>query len=424
MGELEKYLKRIAGNDKGKRLVDQGTGSEISLAPSTDFAGENLIIVTRTKESTSNNTAELPVISGNLNGVYPGSIVHADSNLVDGHPNVFTGTELQRKPMTVSLDIFGNTQKPVIVKNPNQAKVMKAINQMVQDWCASGHTAAAQMTYKTVNVYNEKQLYVELGIKGAGEKFELDFKATSEGKKREMIVLFNQIYYTARVEPQTASSLYSDAVTVENLSDNGVDEDNPLAALVTSMDFGRQIVVKLSTNNTTDKVEAAWKASICSTGFKNKNEYKDIMESTSFSVFVLGGKPGTAAELISSKCTLEEINAIIAKDMDFTAESAAFPIGYSTNFIDDASKAIVTRTTDYVKTTVEKRKTIHVTTDTANMYITKHQRFWARPVTGIDADGRLQLGGWVCLRDAGSGNQDFYIGSKYAEFGFEFIVHM
>lgn len=420
MGELEKYLKKIAG--KEKRLVDNGTGSVISMNPSVDFAGDNLIIITRTKESTTNNTAELPVISGNFNGVYPGAIVHADSNLVDGHPNILTGAELQRKPVAVGLDIFGNTQEPMVVNNPNQAKVMKAINQMVQNWCASGHTAATQMKYKTVSVYNEKQLYVELGIKGAGEKFEVDFKGTSEGKKREMLVIFDQIYYTARVEPQTASELYSDAVTVEDLSDNGVDEDNPLAALVTSMDFGRQIVVKLSTNNTTDKVEAAWKASICSTGFKNKNEYKDIMDNTNFSLFVLGGKPGTAAELISSKCTMEEINAIIAKDMDFTAESAAFPIGYSTNFIDDASKAIVTRTTEYVKTLVEKRKNIHITTDTANLYITKHQKFWGRPVIGIDANGNLQLGDWICLRDAGSGNQDFYIGSKYAEFGFEFDI--
>ena len=60
MGELEKYLKKIAG--KEKRLVDNGTGSVISMNPSVDFAGDNLIIITRTKESTTNNTAELPVI--------------------------------------------------------------------------------------------------------------------------------------------------------------------------------------------------------------------------------------------------------------------------------------------------------------------------------------------------------------------------
>lgn len=422
MNDLEKYLKKIAGNEKGKRLVDNGTGSVLSVDPSTEFDGDNLIIVTRKKESTSNNTAELSMINGNLNGVYPGAVVHADTNLVDGHPNILTGPELQRKPIEVSIDINGNTQEPIIVEKPNQAKVMRAINQMVQNWCKSGNTAAAQMTHKTVTVYDENQLYVDLGIKGVGEKFKVDFKATSEGKKKEMLVLFNQVYFTARVEAQTVSALYDDAVTPEDLADNGLNEDNPLAALVTSMDFGRQIVVKLSTSNTSDNVELAWKASVGGNGFTNTDKYKHIMDSTSFSVFVLGGKTGTAAELINTKCNLNEINAIISKDMNFNAESASFPLSYSTNFIDDGSKAVISRSTEYVKTIVARRNPIHVRTDTANWYVTKHQKFWARPVIGIDSNGRLKLGEWTCLRNAEGGNQDFYIGSRYAEFGFEFDI--
>ena len=50
MSELEKYLKTIAGDDKSKRLVDRGTGSEISLDTSAKFDGDNLILVTRTKK--------------------------------------------------------------------------------------------------------------------------------------------------------------------------------------------------------------------------------------------------------------------------------------------------------------------------------------------------------------------------------------
>lgn len=422
MNNLEKYLKTIAGNDKSKRLVDQGTGAKISLDPSTEFDGDNLIIVTRTKESAVNNSAELATINGNLTGVYPGAIVHADSHLVDGCPNLVAGSKLKRKPLRVSLDIFGNTQDPIVIENPDQAEVMKAINQMVQNWCKAGHTAAAQISYKTVSVYDEKQLDVEMGVKGVGEKFKVDFKAASEGKKREMLVLFNQIYYTARVEPQTAAALYDDSVGIEDLKAGSVDENNPLAALVTSMDFGRQIVVKLSSTNTTENVEAAWKASISGVGFSNTDKYKHIMENTSYSVFVIGGKTKTAAELIISDGNLAAINKIIADDMNFTSESAAFPLSYSTNFIDDASKAVISRSTEYVKTTVAKRNAIHVKTDSANAYVTKHQKFWAKPVTGIDSSGKLQLGNWECLRDAGNGNQDFWIGSKYAEFGFEFDI--
>ena len=422
MSNLESYLKSIAGNEKSTRLVDKGTGSVISLDPSTEFDGDNLIVITRTKETTTNNTADLAMINGNMNGVYPGAIVHADSYLVDGCPNLITGPNLKRKPITVSLDIFGNTQEPIVIDNPNQAEIMRAINQMVQNWCKTGNTAAAQMTYKTVYVYDEKQVETELGAKGAGDKYKVDFKAVAEGKKKEMLVLFNQIYYTARLEPQTASALYDDSVEPDDLAKNGVNKDNPLAALITSMDFGRQIVIKLSTSNTTVDVEAAWKASVNGVGINNDNKYKSIMENTSCSVFVLGGTTAVASELMCSENNLANINKIIAGDMNFTATSAAFPLSYSTNFIDDGSKAVVSRSTDYVKTSVTKRNDIHVKTDTAYMYSTKHQKFWARPIVGIESDGKFKLGGWECLRDASNGNQDFWIGSKYAEFGFEFDI--
>ncbi len=61
------------------------------------------------------------------------------------------------------------------------------------------------------------------------------------------------------------------------------------------------------------------------------------MENTSFSVNVLGSKTGNAEEMIISDCNVAEINRIIAGDMNFTSESAAFPLSYSTNFIDDGS---------------------------------------------------------------------------------------
>ena len=108
--------------------------------------------------------------------------------------------------------------------------------------------------------------------------------------------------------------------------------------------------------------------------------------------------------------------------MNFTSESAVYPLSYATNFIDDGKKALITRSTEYVKTTVSKREPVHVKTNSATAYITKHQRFWARTITGVDENGAFKLGKWECLRDAGNGNQEFWVGSKYVEFGFEFDI--
>lgn len=423
MSSLEKYLKSLYVGDKNKRLVDYGTGVALDLNPSVDYdKSENLLIVKREKASEKNATSDLAIISGNLNGIYPGAIVHADSNLVDGHPNVIMGPELVRKPVVVGLDIFGNTQDPVEVKIPSQNNVMKAINQMVKNWCAEKHTAAAQTQLDIVTAYDEKYLDVKLGINGFGDMFKVDFKGILEGKKTEVLVVIRQIYYTARVDAQTASMLYDDSVTTEDLENYGVDKNNPLAAMVTSMDFGRLIVIKFSSSNVKDNLELEVKNALFGTSSDNKGISKHILNNVDYSVFVLGGKTATAAELIKKDYSIEEIRRIIASDTDFTAESAAFPISYATNFIDDASRAIVTRSTEYVKTTVSKRKEIHFKTDTGSLYITKHQKVWGRPVIGIESDGSFKLGDWKCLVDAGNGNLEQYLPGKYAELGFEFDI--
>jgi len=93
------------------------------------------------------------------------------------------------------------------------------------------------------------------------------------------------------------------------------------------------IVVKLTTNNVTDKVEAAWNASISGTGIENKNEYKHIMENTTFNVFVYGGTTETAAQILKDSHDIAEVNRIISKDMNFDKNSAVCPISYTTNFI-------------------------------------------------------------------------------------------
>ena len=421
MSDAEKYIKKLASTvDKSKVLVDNGTGAKLDCTSTVDTT-DNLIVIKREKESAQNNTGDITNINANLTGVYPGSIVHADSHLVDGQPNIVAGEGLVRKPIKVWLDVNRNTEDSTVVEEPTQSGVMQAVNTMIDNWLAKGKTSAAQIQFKTISVYNSEQLDVELGVKGAGDKFGIDFKATSSGKEKVVLVFAKQIYYSARVEPCTASALYADSVNEEILRNGSVDEKNPLAAMVTSVDFGRLIVIKLSTKNTSLDIETAAKATFDENEVKTNDKYKQILDNSECNVFVFGGKESTAASLIKEK-EIKKIIEIISGDTIYTQDSAACPLSYSTCFIDDGSRATVSRSTEYVKTTVTKRDRIHIKTDTAYGYITKHQKLWGKAVTGIEADGHFVLGDWDCLMDAGNGNQERYISGKYAELGFEFDI--
>ena len=424
---LESYLKEILqGKDKAQLLIDKGTGVE--LAPNTASPGENgsFVIVRRVKDTADNQTADLASLEANQNGIWPGSILHADSKLVDGSPTAIIGGDIKRKPLEISVDLNNNTEPPVKVENPTQGNVQAAINTMVTKWLDSGNTAAAKLSSTSSMVYSEKQIETDLGIKGAGDKFGVDLKAISEGKKQEMLVIFNQIYYTARIDPLTISDLVvdsgPDAVTVDDLKANGVDTSNPGLAAVTNVSFGRKIVVRFSTDSTSTDVAAAWNASIVGNKLSNDTKYKNVMDNTTFSVYAYGGSTGTAGKLIEVTKDISRVNEIIAQDVDFKKGSAAAMLSYSTHFLDDGSRASVQRITEYVKTTVETRKQVSFKTNNGGVFRCKAQKLYGRPITGVDENGKLQLGGWVKLMDESTGDQSRPIDGKYAEFGFSMDV--
>ena len=420
---LENYLKSIAPADKDSLLVEKGTGTSIdpsSLKPELQSNGNSLRIIRREKATAE--SPDLATIDGNMNGIYPGALVHADSRLVDGRPTVINAENLPRKAVTVGVDLNGNTENAETVENPNQHNVAAAINKQVNKWKESGQTAAAKVTFRSAMADDEKQLETQLGLKDAGKKYGIDFNANIKGEKKDMLVCYDQVYYTAKVDPSTASSLFKNGVTPADLKDNGIDENNPGVAEVTSIDYGRRIVVKLSTNKMSKDIEAAWNASIGTNGIENKNKYKSIMDNTTYSVFAYGGKTETAGKLITTTSDIAEVNKIIAEDINFKKDSAVCPLSYSTNFIDDGSNASVSRATEYVKTIVENRGPIRVKTNAANWYVTKHQKLYGRPIIGVNDDGSYQLGAWENLMNEGTGDKSKIFNGKYAEFGFSFDI--
>ena len=426
---LEAYLKDILqGKDKSKLLVDQGTGVTLAPNPNSIESGPNgsLLVIRRVKDSISKGNADLAALEANQDGIWPGSIIHADSKLVDGKPNPIIGGDIKRKPLSVSVDLNNNTQQPISIDNPTQGSVQAAINTMVTNWLNSGNTAAAKVKSTSSMVYSEKQIEAALGIKDAADKYGVDMKAVSEGKKQEMLVVFDQVYYTARIDSLTISDLVvdsgADAVTVDDLKANGVDASNPGLAAVTSVSYGRKIVVRMSTESTSSDVAAAWNASILGNEIKNEGKYKSVMDNTTFSVYAYGGSTGTAGELIKSTKDISKVNEIIASDINFNKNSAATLLSYSTHFLDDGSRATVQKSTEYVKTSVETRKQISFETKNGGAFRCAAQKLYARPITGVDEKGNIQLGGWEKLMDESTGDQSRTLDGKYAEFGFSFDV--
>ena len=422
--DLYNYLKSITPRDKRNLLVQQGDEIEFDTSKAKKVIeedGSNLVVTSRSVEKMENNTADIATLGGIVGDLYPGAVVHADNNLVDGRPNMLPIDGINRRALPIYLDVAGNTIESQAVKNASVDTVNPAINKMLDEWFRSGKTAAANATYKCIMVHSEKQVDMALGVEGAAKKYGVDAEACMKGEKQQMLVIFNQTYYTVRTPHRTVDGLFKDNVDRKDFEDNGVTADNPGLAEVTSMSYGRQIVVKLETNNKSVDVETAWRASIGATEIKAEGKFKEIMEDTNYSVCAYGGNSNTVGELMESR-TLSETNMALKDDHQFTDKTPAVPLSYSTTFIDDGTHATINRATEYVALSRQVRKPITFEVDSASLWSEKSQCLYGRKIVGIDDNNKLILGKWTKIcPDKGDVKMN-NISGAYAEFGFEVDV--
>lgn len=422
--ELLDYLKTITPGNKSKLLVQQGESIKLDTSeakPKIEEDGADLLITTRRVEKFEDANSDLSILDGTIGSIYPGAVVRADKNLADGCPNTLPIEGKNRRPLSLYLDLAGNTLEAQSVSDVSVGTVNPKINEMLKEWFKGDNTAAAKVNYKCIMVHSEKQLDMALGVKGAANKYGVDVKACMKGDKQQMLVIFNQVYYTVRTDPKTADGLFNNNVSVEDFKKHNVNAENPGLAEVTSMSYGRQIAVLLETDNKSAAVETAWNASVSATEIKAEGKYKEIMENTKYSICAYGGNSDTVGELMESR-TLGEVNKALKADLQFSAKTPAVPLSYCTNFLDDATKATVNRTTDYVSTTYQVRKPITFEVDSASLWCEKYQHLYGRKITGIDDNGKLILGNWEEIDNNKGDVKRNDIPGSYAEFGFEVDV--
>lgn len=112
---------------------------------------------------------------------------------------------------------------------------------------------------------------------------------------------------------------------------------------------------------------------------------------------------------------------VVSIKSEFGEQGDGKEFDYSTAMVmegSDNSVAIKDANGNYL----EERNAINVKIEPASFYVTNHQRFYGRPIVGVDSNGKYLLGDWECISDSSSGGKQFIVSGKYAEFGFEFNI--
>jgi thiol-activated cytolysin len=298
--------------------------------------------------------------------VFPGSLVKANAELIDGKPQRISALEGKSARATLSINLPGLGDKSSVrVANPTDANVRKAIDTTTRYWLenvarkssdkgSDGFAISSRMSFEVATAYSEQQVAVQLGVAGGKGLISgsTDVSVGSTSKKRVVYALYKQVFYTVSCNPpRRPSDLMGRKVTLDDVKREMTADEPP--AYVQSVSYGRVVMLRMETSwsNTETDVQGALRFGSGATAkldIKTKNKFKEILENSSITVVSIGGSAKAAGKVMDAK-TPEALAEFIRKRTEFTKDNPPEPIAYTVLFLKDNRVAKMGHTTDYTE---------------------------------------------------------------------------
>ncbi|MDE7340134.1 MAG: thiol-activated cytolysin family protein [Lachnospiraceae bacterium] len=177
--------------------------------------------------------------SGNST-IYPGAILRGDS-LMQGTTN-YTLISQDRTPITLVCSHDGSS---VQLENVSYGTVKEAVERL---WNESNREYAEKWDYSIRSVQNEESLNLSLGISRNSANLGLGISHTETSSS--MAIIFTETYFSVSAEPlKSATQYFQSGCDLKSLG-----EYEP--AYVSSVDYGRRIVVLVTTEMSESELKA------------------------------------------------------------------------------------------------------------------------------------------------------------------------
>ena len=387
--DINQYVKGL-NYDSHDILYSEGTGESIKKPKEAQGDENSFKIITRTKKSVENGSADISAISGNSVDVYPGALLQANTKLMDGQPVPINTSDRSDVQLTVNLPNIGDNG--TVTCQPTYSDTKRAIDDVVYNWYNNSdrpQNTKANYDMKYSMISSEAQAKADFGV-DLGSLLKIDFNKIQNNEKQVMVMAYKQIYYNVSIpayptgDPAAAFGSYTSIDEVKN----AFDAKNP-PVYIRNVDYGRMIYLKMETSSNSSEVEAALKAAIKGVDISGNTTYKNILANTQFNVLVIGGNTEHAGEFVSVE-SLDEVKNIINNDAALSENNIGTfqPISYTTTFLKDNNQATISRTTEYIETSVEVHKRANVAIHQEAAFACKEIYFSASKIEDFDDKGR------------------------------------
>lgn len=357
-----------------------------SAVPVRDKQSTNnaVIICTRTQTRLARNLGEVAVLNPTVGVIYPGALILANEDLMDGHP---TPIALPRAPCMLSIDLPG-LKNPGASVTPDTASVQSFINEKLEAWnqdaVANGYINAARSVLNIAQSFSSQQVALELGFNAtwATGNASTQLSCSSTSERSVVVAYYKQVFYTVTMNtPLQASAVFADTVT-EDDARQVFNNDSP-PAYVRSVDYGRLLMVRMETTSidTSANLKGAFEHATgggLTVGGNLESRFKEIVRNSTFTVLALGGGAETPVQLFSgaSEGELKGLKDYLARDARYRRDNPGLPIAFQVAFLKDNRYAMMGFTTDYTETQCIRYPNAFVRFRHAGAYVAKFQIDW------------------------------------------------
>lgn len=329
------------------------TGNPIPVGnenTNSSSANGGVILCKTQKYNLSSNVTDVGILQP-TGVIYPGALLHANSQLRAGQPQPITS--VPRSPLTLSIDLPGiSGYGPIVVENPDNASVNMKLDQALTWWKnnnAGGQPANTSMETTIAYSYTQAALDLGLDVNTMSTKFSGSFSLQSTNEKKVTVMVFKQVYFTVNFTPTTPASVFASNATLSQVQSAFSSSSPP--AYVQSVKYGRMLVFRMESNNSTLDTDLKAALEYAGAGGTGVNmdlaaKYNQILQNSSIRVMILGGNANAAVQSISGS-DLSAFTNYIESGGTYGHANPGSPIVYTVKFLKDNTIAKMGFTTDY-----------------------------------------------------------------------------
>ncbi|WP_405382350.1 thiol-activated cytolysin family protein [Maribacter sp. LLG6340-A2] len=355
---INAYLTKLSYDPSSLLNVQTNVGKTVNEGNPVKRTNQGTVEECRTSDySIRSNFEDVAIFDPTLGVVYPGALVIGNTEMLDGAP---LPLQIQRAPMKLRLDLPGIGENGTItVDNPTFTNVQTGIDEGLEYWnqeiAPQGYEIASNAFYESTTAYSSQQMSLDLGVGvewASGSSFESQFSYDTTTEKRVAAILYRQVFYEIVMEtPETPASVFGTQVDLAKVQSEMNSSTPP--AYVSSVQYGRIIMVRMETTSTETSVELDAALEYASIGkdvdASVEAKYKSILEKSTINVVTIGGNAEIASKVITGSDVASSggLNYVISEGALYSRENPGAPIAYTIKYLKDNSIAKMGYNTDY-----------------------------------------------------------------------------